>query len=180
VRHVAFICLLVVLGACASTTTVYRDTWQPIAAADSSGQQRLVVAALLTGPEGIGALRDAGAAIIGYHEAHKAWALRAGSTGGTHFVPVAESSSSHTDCATWAGFTSCVSGTNSRWTRVAVLRVEASRWHELPVYLIPPTSDIVEGVAASARRDGCDVNHGRGTVRCGSGWKLVASSVAPR
>jgi hypothetical protein len=80
-RVVLHACCFLALVSCSRADTIYRDTWQPINARDAAGKRRLLVAALRVDPKDLGALREAGAAIIGYHAARKGWALRAGSTG---------------------------------------------------------------------------------------------------
>lgn len=172
----AYISVLLALAACSLSTTVYRDTWQPVDIHDAA-RRRLLTAALLVRSEDLEALQHAGGELIGYHEASKGWALRAASTGGTHFVPAAAAMGSRTDCVSvqptnLIGFSQCTSSITSRWTRVAVFRVEPKRWHELPVWLIPPAEDIEAGIEASAWRVGCDVARGRGGVRCGSDWTV--------
>lgn len=166
--------IALVCGCASSTTTIYRDSWQPLAARDSGGVSRLLIAAIVVRGEDLSSLQTARAEIIGYHAVTKGWALRAGSTGGTHFVPVSEVSRSRTDCASWKGFTSCVSGESSSWTRVAVLRVEPENWRLLPPHLIPPANDLVDAVSGAVVRNGCSVNRGRGEVHCSNDWKLVS------
>jgi hypothetical protein len=169
--------LVLACGCGHSATTVYRDSWQPIAVADANGRQRVLVATLLVGSDDLESLQDAGGTLIGYHAAKKGFALRAGSTGGTHILPVAETEQSRSDCfslqpTNLVGFSQCTSSVKSRWTRVAVFRVEPDKWHELPVWLIPPSAEMIEGVPATAWRSGCHVEHGRGGVRCDSDWTV--------
>ncbi len=180
------LCLAIVLISCrASTTTIYRDTWQPLDVRDVAGRPRLLVTALSIDTSALDAIRQAGATLIGYHATHGGWALRAGSTGGTHFIPISAVSTDRTNCTAlqptdWLSFSRCASQTTSHWTRVAVFRVEPSRWHELPVWLIPPLRDVVRGVAYSAARDGCQAHRGDGTVRCGGAWTIVARRAVAR
>jgi hypothetical protein len=156
---------------------VYRDSWQPISVADTNGRRRVLVAALLVGSDDLEALQAAGGTLIGYHAAEKGFALRAGSTGGTHILPVAEIEQNRSGCfslqpTNLVGFSQCTSSARSRWTRVAVFRVEPDRWHELPVWLMPPAMVMIEGVSATAWRNGCNVEYGRGGVSCDSNWTV--------
>jgi hypothetical protein len=122
------------LIACSSSTRTYRETWQPVAVERVGEHPRLVVAALLVRNGDLPTLQAAGAELIGWHEAPKGWAVRVGSTGGTHFYPVEQTNATgRTSCYAWSGLMMCESSqTAGRWTRVAVLRLDASRWHLLP------------------------------------------------
>jgi hypothetical protein len=175
--------LIACLGSCSSTSQVYRDSWQPVAI-ETTERPRLVTSALLVkSAADLEALRAAGAVLVGWHEAHKAWALRSGSTGGTHFVPVAAKTSTlGTSCVSWGSSTVCSSVENpGRWSRVAVFRLAPDRWHLLPPHLIPPQSDVVTN-GASAVRLGCrDVRATDGTVMCGANWQVttIGGTVQP-
>ena len=48
----------------------------------------LIAALLLKDNADIEVMNQAGATLIGWHDAKNSWALRAASTGGTHFLPV--------------------------------------------------------------------------------------------
>ena len=174
--------LVGLFGACSTVSRIYRETWQPVTVERSGDIPRVVTAALvLKGPEDIDALRAAGATLIGWHEAHDAWALRAGSTGGTHFVPVAATTPTvRTGCYSWGDSVICSSREKAgRWSRVAVFRVEPERWESLPPHLIPPEADVT-GVGAYAVRVGCrDVQRALGTVTCGRDWQVVDHNTVP-
>jgi hypothetical protein len=137
---------------------------------------RLVVAALaVMRNEDAIALQQAGAELLGYHEARKGWALRAASTGGTHFIPVEQAQPNHVmNCSTWTGYTACTSTARAgRWTRIAVLRLPPDQWHRLPPHLVPTEDAVLSGVPASAVRYGCGVHNALGTTKCDSDWRIA-------
>jgi|GEM_PF-5465019 len=165
------ILLALALSACWSSTKAYRDTWEPLSVETSGLQPRLLTSAIvLKGADDIERLRHADGRHIGWHSATKYWALRAGSTGGTHYIPVSVAVESTTGCSTWGKATLCFSGTSATPTRIAVFRVEPENWRLLPPHLIPPEEGLV-GDARGAVRVGCgSVQRARGTVACGSDW----------
>jgi hypothetical protein len=161
------------LSAC--STKVYRDTWQPLPRTQDDNWPRLVVAALaVTRNEDAMALQQAGAELLGYHETRKGWALRAASTGGTHFIPIEHSQPDYLVNCTWAGYSTCTSTARpGRWSRIAVLRLSPDEWHRLPAHLIPTEDAVLPGVPASAVRYGCGVHNALGTTKCDSDWRIA-------
>ena len=135
-----------VLAACRDRDTVYRGTWEPATRGRNDVPSRAVVSAIRVRFADLELLRSAGAALIGWHSTSKGWALRAGSTGGTHFLPTEQTTptSSTTLCTPVFGMVLCGSSQDEgHWTRIAVLRVDPRSWDQLPPHLIPPESDIV-------------------------------------
>lgn len=171
----AFAGVGIALLGCTSTTKVYRDSWQPVSAQYAPGLPRLVVNALLIEePQELDALQACGGTFIGWHAASRGFAIRAGSVGGTHFVPVAQDGpSTRASCYSWANTTICSAREREgAWTRVAVFRLEPDRWHLLPPHLIPPEEDVVSQGATSVRT-GCGLpNKHYGTVRCRNDWAV--------
>jgi hypothetical protein len=178
VRLSAPIALLsVALIGCAANThgsTVYRDTWQPWTPQDVFPQ--LLRRALAMEPDDVAMVEHAGGQFIGYHATRKAYSVRAGSVGGTHFVAVAGTTTAHTSCtaAPIGGITVGLCSTSSgfRPTKVAVFRVPLESWPLLPPHLVPPTSEVVDGVQVYATRDGCSVQGAWGTVKCTNDWQV--------
>lgn len=165
------------LAAC-GTTNVYRDTWQPLSLeVERSARPVVKTALLIEHPPEMQALESAGATLLGYHQARDAWARRAGSTGGTHFMPVvADEGSEQRNCnKLQAGGVGCVTHTDrGEWTRIAVYRVAPERWGMLPPYLVPLKQTLQRGTKASAIRSGCEVDQARGTTKCKADWKVQA------
>ena len=167
--------LALTLAACSTVwgSRVYTDTWQPIVASGASGYPRLVSDALLIRESDLDAIIAAGGELIGYHEAEKGWARRAGSTGGTHLFPVETRERTWTTCRPAWNAVICESFDQSRWWRVAVVRVPPERWHELPPHLIPPESVLEEGVRPSALRTECRVHNSYGTTKHCRDWRII-------
>jgi hypothetical protein len=176
-----FVLLSAAMTGCVSKPKVYRDTWQPASLANASGLPIVSERALQVSPEDEQALRNAGAEFIGHHEAKHDWALRAGSTGGTHFVPIIEDESTtktHCFIVGTGPFARCMNTRSKpRWTKVAVLRVDPAFWHLLPPHLIPIDKNVSEGTQASAVRTGCTVERDKGTVKCTSKWSVTVNEV---
>lgn len=179
-KHLALAAALLAFCGCSRTAKVYRDTWEPLRI-ETESLPRLVTEALRVRDNDLTLLQAAGAELIGYHTVRKGWPVRAGSTGGTHFVPVESTAGgSQTNCFAWGNTATCVSNQRpGRWTRVAVFRLSPMRWHLLPPHMIPPSNITVPGTAASALRDGCNEPDGFGDVRCGSDWTVRTGKQAP-
>lgn len=164
--------IFLLLTACA-TTNPYRDTWQPISLAVERTSQRVVdVALLVDQPSDEQAIAAAGGTLIGYHAAEGDWALRAGSTGGTHFMPVRSATwRFHGRCDAEREAGRCRAAERSgRWSKIAVFRVSPERWHLLPPHLVPPEQTV--RVRASAVREGCAVDKVHGTTKCRADWEI--------
>lgn len=161
---------------------MYRDTWQPWTPQDV--YPRLLIRALAIEPGEVGAVEQAGGQLIGYHATRKAYSTRAGSVGGTHFVAVAGTMTAHTSCtaAPIGGVTLGLCSTSSgfRPSKIAVFRVPPEGWPSLPPHLVPPTSEVEEGVRVYATRDGCTVSGAWGTVKCGNDWKVRTHGAPPQ
>ncbi len=177
--------LLLALALSASAcvpSKVFLSTWEPVSIEYQRGLPRLVSEALRVRDDELEALAAAGGALIGYQNAEKGWARRVGSVGGTHFLPVERSSHTRVGCFPVFGTVLCRSSRHTDRMRVAVVRIEPNRWHELPPHMIPPQSIMMPGVQATAWRTDCKVHNTRGTVRCRDSWRVVtgAESVAAR
>jgi hypothetical protein len=160
-------------------TGVYTDTWQPLHAEGARGYPRLVSDALFVRDDDVAAVEQAGGELLGYHEVQKKWARRVGSIGGTHFFPVERADrGTRMSCGPVFGVLVCRSRDDFRWSRVAAVRVDQMRWHELPPHLIPPASVMEDGVHASAYRTGCRVHNSYGSTKCSNSWRVVTA--APR
>jgi len=130
------------------------------------------VALLVDQPAGEQAIAAAGGTLIGYHAADSDWALRAGSTGGTHFMPVRSATGrlgARCDGESDAGRRRAAER-SGRWSKVAVFRVPPERWHLLPPHLVPPEQTV--RVRASAVREGCAVDKVYGTTKCRADWEI--------
>jgi hypothetical protein len=174
----SFVLFALALGACWSSTKNYRETWEPLAIEAQGLRPRLLTSAIvLKGEDDVERLRLANGEHIGWHSASKFWALRAGSTGGTHYISVSVAVSSSTGCFTWGTAVLCTSSASARPTRIAVFRVEPEYWNLLPPHLIPPEQALV-GSPRGAVRVGCgDVQRAWGTVSCGSEWCVWPNDV---
>jgi hypothetical protein len=157
----------------------YRDSWRPeeSAGAAAASPRVLGAAVLLGGNVDVDVMRRAGATLIGWHDINRGWALRAGSTGGTHFLPVEVLPVVRPECYRWGDTPLCWAGKKPRlWVRIAVFRLEPDRWHTLPAHLIPTDVDLIR-TTASAVRTGCRGGHLHyGTVRCNRGWRVVTNA----
>jgi hypothetical protein len=173
---VAVAVLIGAVGAC-STSRIYKDSWRPEERGGAM-QPRLLAAALFVKDSAdIDVINRAGATLIGWHDARDSWAMRAASTGGTHFAPIQEPPpADRSGCYLWGDIPMCSSGRKARyWSRIAVFRLSPDRWHALPVHLIPTDGDVMAG-SASAVRAGCrNVNPHYGMVRCDKGWHVVTN-----
>jgi hypothetical protein len=173
------------LASC-STSRIYRDSWRPEETAGVMSPRVVAAALLLRDASDIDVINRAGATLIGWHDARDSWAMRAASTGGTHFAPIQYPPPVvRSGCALWGDTPLCSSGRKARtWSRIAVFRLDPDRWHALPAHLIPTDGDVM-GVSASAVRTGCrNVHPHYGMVRCNVGWHVVnnpavAANIAP-
>ena len=175
---VPVVLLASVLAACSHGPRVYRESWEPEERGSAPAPRVLVAALLLKDNSDIEIMNHAGATLIGWHDAKNSWALRAASTGGTHFAPVeVPAPVVRSACYPWGDTTLCSAGPKPRrWSRVAVFRLTPDRWHALPPHLIP-TDGAVMGVTASAVRSGCrPVHDDDGIVRCNRGWQVVSNA----
>jgi hypothetical protein len=162
------------LGAC-STSRIYRDSWRPEEKGGAMSPRMLAAALFVKDSVDIDVINRAGGTLIGWHSAKDSWAMRAASTGGTHFAPIQDPPpADRSGCYLWGDIPMCSSGRHARhWWRVAVFRVSPDRWHALPANLIPTDGDVIAG-SASAVRAGCrNVNPHYGMVRCDKGWHVV-------
>lgn len=134
-------------------------------------------AALAVEPDDVAAVENAGGKLIGFHATRQGYGLRAASVGGTHFVAVAGVETVHSNCAATAfrgsSFISCSSRGGRRPTKIAVFRVPIGDWRRLPPHLVPPTSDVLEGMPVDVTRSGCNVGNGWGNVVCDDSWRIV-------
>jgi hypothetical protein len=163
---------LLLLTSCASTNP-YRDTWQPLSLAVDRAASRVVdVALLVDQPSDEQAIAAAGGTLIGHHAAQSDWALRAGSTGGTHFMPVRSATRRvHARCDQDRDPGRCQAAERrGNWSKIAVYRVSPERWHLLPPHLVPPEQTV--RVRASAVREGCAVDKVLGTTKCRADWEI--------
>ncbi len=170
--------LVSALAAC-SHGRYYGESWQPEERGATTTPRLLIAALLLKDNADIEVMNHAGATLIGWHDAKNLWALRAASTGGTHFAPVLTPAPVvRSACHMWGDTTLCSAGPKARlWSRVAVFRLTPDRWHALPTHLIPTDGDLMGGVAASAARTGCrPVDNAYGIVRCNRGWSVVTNA----
>jgi hypothetical protein len=161
---------LIMLTACAGTNP-FRDTWQPVSMAVERASPRVVTIALLVDqPSDEQAMLAAGGKLIGHHETQQEWAQRAGSTGGTHFMPVRSAiTRPHAHCHGQSA--RCDLAEVPRpWSRVAVFRVPPDRWHLLPPHLVPLEQTV--RVRASAVRTGCAIDAVLGTTKCRADWAI--------
>lgn len=166
--------LLLFLCGC-SHNAIYYDTWRPTLDEQYKSHSRLVTSAIyLQSPEDLQTVMAVGGIHIGWHENGGGMALRAGSTGGTHFYPDSSTSNNYAACF-GNRLILCTAWTSTRWTRISVIRVPAERWHLLPPHLIPTGSDAITGVHASAIREGCITNRSRGIVQCSNDWTILRS-----
>ena len=173
---VGLLLLAVLASGCArKNRAVWRDTWEPLSAEDAM-RTRVVTVALQAGPADVDALLRAGGRLIGYHRTTKGYALRAGSTGGTHFLPVEQTASRTTaTCHTSPrlGLTSCVASSHAKWTRIAVVRVEPDRWRELPPSLVPLEDQYSLKQPDAVVRTECKVHRGWGHTKCRNDWAVM-------
>jgi hypothetical protein len=154
---------------------LYAGSWVPYERGGGMHPRVVAAALLLKDASDIDVINRAGATLIGWHDARDLWAIRAGSTGGTHFAPVQNPPPAvRAACYLWGDTPLCSSGPKARtWTRIAVFRLTPDRWHALPVHLIPTDGDVM-GASASAVRTGCrPVHRHYGMVRCNAGWHVV-------
>lgn len=170
-----------VLASAACTNTPYRATWQPMTSQDV--YPPLVGHAIALEPSELPMVERAGGVFIGYQATHRKYSPRASSVGGTHFIAVAGQQITHTSCSGGViggvALSLCSSRGRYRPTKVAVYRVEAARWNELPPHLVPPTSDVEMGVAASATRDGCSIGNAWGITKCSHSWRVRSHLPTP-
>ncbi len=175
-RRDALLVSALLVSACVTPSKVFLSTWEPATLEYQQGLPRLVSEALVVRDSEIEALIAAGGTLIGYQNAEKGWARRVASVGGSHFLPVERSSHTRVGCFPAFGAVLCRSGEHTDWMRVAVIRVEPTRWHELPPHMIPPQSIAMPGVRATAWRTNCKVHNTRGTVRCRDSWRVVTGA----
>lgn len=165
------------VGAC-SNSRIYTQSWRPEEKGGAMSPRLLAAALFLKDSSDIDVINRAGGTLIGWHDAKDSWAMRAASTGGTHFAPIQEPPpADRAGCYLWGDIPMCSSGRKARhWSRIAVFRVSPDRWHALPVHLIPTDGDVIAG-SASALRTGCrNVHQHYGMVRCDPGWHVVTNS----
>ena len=174
----AVVFLVGALAAC-SHSRFYGESWQPEERGSTPTPRLLIAALLMKDNADIEAMNHTGATLIGWHDAKNSLALRAASTGGTHFLPVQTPAPVvRSACYPWGDTPLCSAGPKARhWSRVAVFRLTPDRWHALPTHLIPTDGDVTGGVVASAVRTGCrPVNTDYGIVRCNRGWGVVSNA----
>jgi len=167
--------LLTGLFASCSTSRIYEDSWRPEEKGGSMSPRVVAAALLLKDASDIDDINRAGATLIGWHDARDSWAMRAASTGGTHFAPIQNPPPAvRSGCYSWGDTPLCSSPRKARyWSRIAVFRLDPDRWHALPVHLIPTDGDVMGGTP-SAVRSGCrNVHPHYGMVRCNAGWHVV-------
>ncbi len=165
------------LFASCSTSRIYNDSWRPEENGGSMSPRVVAAALLLKDASDIDVINRAGAALIGWHDARDSWAMRAASTGGTHFAPIQNPLPAvRSGCYLWGDTPLCSAPKKARyWSRIAVFRLAPDRWHALPVHLIPTDGDVM-GASPSAVRAGCrNVHPHYGMVRCNPGWHVVTN-----
>jgi hypothetical protein len=112
----------------------YGESWQPEERGSTPTPRLLFAALLLKDNADIEVMNHAGATLIGWHDAKNSWALRAASTGGTHFLPVQTPAPVvRSACYAWGDTPLCSAGPKARhWSRVAVFRLTADRGTRSP------------------------------------------------
>lgn len=175
---IVMMALLSVLGASSCRHGSYQKTWQAEEKGGGAFPPTLFAALLLRTSSDIDVINRAGGTLIGWHDTKDTFAMRAGSSGGTHFAAVmVPPPFDHAGCYSWGDNVLCPAPYKARlWRRIAVFRVSPDRWHALPAHLIPTDTDLV-GKDVSAFRSGCRGVHPQyGIVRCERGWRVVTNS----